>query len=178
MSIPYAFACVGFINGLIIQVCLLAAAIVSTHLYITSRSLLASKYSFSDIAEKTIGKVSGILLNLLIAVALFGVLILYNILFSRIAVSVFGSVYKPVCLDATILPDHCTNSIWNKKWPYIFILALIETPIIVKKRLQELKFTTYVLFMGVILLIVLLITMLVEGDQKNELGTGRVFPEN
>jgi len=135
VSIPYAFACVGFVNGLIIQACLIAAAMISTHLYLRSRKILASKYSFSDIAEKTIGKVSGILLSALIAVALFGVLILYNILFARIAVSVFGSVYKPVCINATIVPAHCTNSMWNKKWPYIFILALIETPIVMKRRL-------------------------------------------
>lgn len=87
-----------------------------------------SKYSFSDIAERTIGKVSGILLNLLVAVALFGVLTLYWILFSRIAISVFGSLYKPECqADATIseLPAKCTKSILNDKWFYCIILALI-----------------------------------------------------
>jgi len=151
----------------------------STKLYLDSRYILQSKYSFSDIAEKTIGKVSGILLNLLVAVALFGVLTLYMILFSRIAISVFGSVYKPVCTDAPLLerPQICTDSIWNKKWIYVLILAAIQTPIIIKKRLNELNFTTYVLFVGVILLITMLITKVIQQD-TSEMEGGRVFPEN
>ena len=102
-----------------------------------ARKILKSQYSFSAIAERTIGKVSGILLNLLVAVALFGVLTLYMILFSRIAISVFGSVTKPACTNTPISerPDKCTNSVFNKKWIYVIILACIQIPIIVKKKI-------------------------------------------
>lgn len=127
VSIPYAFACVGFINGMAIQFILICSAMVSTLLYLEARRILASKYSFSDIAEKTMGKVSGILLNLLVAVALFGVLTLYMILFSRIAISVFGNLYKPICTDTPLSdrPETCTTSMWNEKWIYILILSAI-----------------------------------------------------
>lgn len=55
---------------------------------------------------------------------------------------------------------------------------MIQTPIVVKKRLQELKFTTYVLFAGVILLISLLISVLIKDDKLAELGPGRVIPQD
>ena len=116
VSIPYAFAAVGFLEGFILQTFIIFCAYVSTHLYLESRSMLKCSYEFSDIAVRTIGSVSGILLNLLVSVAIFGVLTLYMILFSRIAKSIFG--HGP---DASPTEINFLDS----KWFYIVILVCI-----------------------------------------------------
>jgi len=116
VSIPYAFSAVGFLNGFILQTCIICAAYTSTHLYLGSRSMLKCGYDFSDIAVRTIGSVSGILLNLLVAVAIFGVLTLYMILFSRIAKSIFGHGMNATPAEMTFL---------DSKWFYIIILVCI-----------------------------------------------------
>jgi amino acid permease len=73
--------------------------------------MLGCEHSFSDIANKTVGKKPGIMLNVLIALALFGVLTLYMILFSRIAISIFGN--PTVCENEDPLDDVNCNSILN-----------------------------------------------------------------
>ena len=56
-------------------------------------------------------------------------------------------------------------------------LAIIILPIIVKRRLQELKFTTYVLFFGVICLIALLSVKLgIEGSYNYRVETHIITP--
>ena len=85
--------------------------------------MLDSEYSFSDIAHKSIGKKPGIMLNVLIALALFGVLTLYMILFSRIAISIFGN--PTVCENEDPSDDVNCDSILMQKWFYIAILILI-----------------------------------------------------
>ena len=42
---------------------------------------------------------------------------------------------------------------------------MVQTPIVVKESLSEIKFTTYVLFSGVIALIIMLITMSVQKSE-------------
>ena len=122
VSIPYAFACVGFVNGFLIQCCIVVAALFSTHLYLGARSLLKSEYSFSDIAFKTIGSMSSLMLNILVALAIFGILTLYMILFAKIAISVFGVPLEP---NATCLPGEACDTMFNQKWFYVMILCLI-----------------------------------------------------
>jgi amino acid permease len=172
VSIPYAFAAAGFMRGLMIQMCIVCFALISTQLYVSTRNLLGSEYSFSDIAHKSIGRKPGMMLNVLIALALFGVLTLYFILFSRIAISIFGSSH--LCENEDTLDDVGCTSILNQKWFYIAILIAIQTPIVVKESLEEIKFTTYVLFAGVISLVLLLLTMVIR---KEEVETGMVISE-
>lgn len=151
VSIPYAFSAVGFLEGFILQTFIISAAYISTNLYLGSRSMLKCGYEFSDIAVRTIGSVSGILLNLLVAVAIFGVLTLYMILFSRIAKSIFGHGLNPSPSEVNFL---------DSKWFYVIILVCIQAPIVIKRRISELKFSTYILFTGVLSLLSLLIITL------------------
>lgn len=51
-------------------------------------------------------------------------------------------------------------NIWGNKVLYIVGLSILIAPIVSKKRIQELKFTTYVLFLGVISLMGVLVAKL------------------
>lgn len=126
--------------------------------------ILRCNTTFGEIASLCLGSVSGIVLNLLIVFAIFGIMALYMILFSEIAISLIGSGN-----DDTFL---------NKKLFYVCLLSLSIAPIIVRKRIQELKISTYVLFIGVICLISLLtILLILNGSYDYRVEQGIIVPK-
>ena len=84
---------------------------------------------------------------MLLVFAVFGILALYMILFSEIAISLIG-----VSFDK----DHFLV----KKTFYVICLGILISPIIVRKRIHEMKLSTYVLFAGVVSLILMLTALL------------------
>lgn len=100
------------------------------------------------IAERCLGPVSGIILNLLLVFAIFGIMALYMILFSEIAISLLGSATGDTFLDY--------------KSFYVITLGCLIAPIVTRKKIAELKLTTYVLFFGVLSLVTLLTIVLVS----------------
>ena len=120
--------------------------------------MLRCQCNFSTLANVCLGPASSILLNSLLVFAVFGILALYMILFSEIAISLIGSSQSD---------DH----ILKKKAFYVTCLCVLISPIIVRKKIQELRFSTYVLFVGVISLIALLTALLcINGsyESRNE----------
>ena len=93
-----------------------------------------------------LGRYSSVFINGLIALAVFGILTLYLLLFSKIAIQIFTAY----------LNAEETKSIFADKTVYIIALCVLISPITLKKRLQELKLTTYVLVFGVVCLTILL----------------------
>ena len=86
---------------------------------------------------------------------------LYMILFSEIAISLIGSD------DGT---SEGQDHFLSKKTFYVCSLSLLIAPIIVRKRIQELKLSTYVLFFGVICLTLLLTVLLaVNGTYEHQM---------
>ena len=148
VSIPFAYAVAGIAVGVSVQLCVVAAIIVSCLLYLRSRTILRCNTNFSILANECLGPRSGIVLNMLLVFAVFGIMALYMILFSEIAISLIGESY-PV--------DHFLR----QKTFYVCGLAVLISPIIVRKRIQELKLSTYVLFLGVVCLIFLLTMLLI-----------------
>ena len=94
-----------------------------------------------------LGRYSSIFINGLIALAVFGILTLYLLLFSKIAIQIVTAAY---------LNAEDTKSIFASKTVYIVALCVLISPITLRKRLQELKLTTYVLVFGVVCLTILL----------------------
>ena len=100
------------------------------------------------IAEKCLGPVSGIILNSLLVFAIFGIMALYMILFSEIAISLIGSSSGDSFLDY--------------KSFYVVTLGFLIAPVVSRKKIAELKLTTYVLFLGVISLVTILTIVLIS----------------
>ena len=81
------------------------------------------------IANLCLGNFSSVLLDTLIALAIFGIEILYMLLFSKIAMSIF----KP---DSGVEAEKSfQESLLGSKVFYIVVLGLITSPFIVKKRI-------------------------------------------
>ena len=168
VSIPYAYAVAGVRVGLTVQVAVVIAIMIACVLYLKTRSILQCSTSFSMIANMCLGSYSSVFINALIALAVFGILILYMLLFARIAIQIFA--------PESASPEE-QASIFGSKTLYIVGLSVLICPIIVRKRLQELKFTTYVLFLGVISLTILLSVKLgVEGSYNYRVAQGTAAP--
>lgn len=147
VSIPFAYAVAGIAVGVSVQICVIIAIWISCVLYLQTRTILRCNTSFSVIANLCLGPISGIILNLLLVFAVFGIMALYMILFSEIAISLIGDAYAS---------DHFLC----QKTFYVCFLSLLISPIVIRKKIQELKMSTYILFAGVICLIVLLSALL------------------
>ena len=113
------------------------------------------------IAEKCLGPISGTILNSLIVFAIFGIMSLYMILFSEIAISLLGS--------------SAGESFFDQKSFYVVTLGVLIAPIISQKKIAKLKFSTYVLIFGVISLIMLLtIVLLTYGSYEYRVEQGLI----
>ena len=100
--------------------------------------------------------------------AVYGILTLYMLLFSRIAIQIFS--------PESASSGTATNIFGHKEF-YIISLGFLIAPIIVKKRLAEFKFTTYILFFGVVFLTTLLSAKLYfEGSYTSRIQSGIITP--
>ena len=143
------------------------AIMIASVLYLKTRSILQCGTSFTVIANMCLGQYSSVFINALIALAVFGILTLYMLLFARIAIQVFVSESG----------EGDQPSIYENKILYIIGLSVLMCPFIVRKRLQELKFTTYVLFLGVVCLTILLSVKLgIEGSYNYRVAQGITVP--
>ena len=129
--------------------CVIIAIWISCVLYLQTRTILRCNTSFSVLANQCLGSASTYVLNMLLVFAVFGIMALYMILFSEIAISLIGNEDED--------PTHFLS---NKAF-YVCSLSVLIAPIIVRKRIQELKLSTYVLFFGVICLVTLLSVLLI-----------------
>lgn len=127
VSIPYAYAVAGFKMGAIIQVAVVISIFISTCLYLRTRRILRCSPSFAMIAEHCMGSVSGIVINSLLVFAIFGILALYIILFSRISISLLAPEdgTGPVSKDSFLA----------HKTFYVITLCLLIAPIVTRKRI-------------------------------------------
>ena len=146
---------------------MIAAIWVSCILYLQAKTILRCNTSFSVLANICLGPVSTYILNLLLVFAVFGIMALYMILFSEIAISLIGD-------ESPEGQDHFLS----KKTFYVCSLSVLIAPIIVRKRIQELKLSTYVLFFGVVCLTLLLtVLLIVNGTYENQIEQSGVVPE-
>ena len=88
------------------------------------------------------------------------------ILFSEIAISLLGS-------DDSFEDDHFLKG----KTFYVCCLCILITPFIVKKKIQDLKFTTYILIVGVVSLMTLLTALFIKnGTYEYQIEEGIIQP--
>lgn len=167
VSIPYAYAVAGVTIGISAQVTVIIAIWISCTLYLQTKNILRCQTSFTVLANLCLGSISTYILNMLLVFAVFGIMALYMILFSEIAISLIGTSEDGPGQDHFL----------SHKTFYVCSLSVLIAPIVVRKRIQELKLSTYVLFFGVICLILLLTVLLASnGTYASRLENGDITP--
>lgn len=86
MSVPYAMTAPGFEIGISINILVIIFMMFCTHLYISSRDIMGFE-SISELSYMSFGRASVFIINMLVAFVIFGILLLYLILFSKISLS-------------------------------------------------------------------------------------------
>lgn len=113
--------------------------------------------SFSEIGYLAWGRISIFVINFIIFFAGFGLIMLYFIVFSGIAMSIM----------IQSLPDK-VDMFYCKKPFWVLVIALLATPLIIKKEMKELRMASYGLFFAVFLFVVIFtIELGIEGPQLN-----------
>lgn len=155
VSVPYAMSAPGFEIGIIVNVVIITFMMYCTHLYMSSRDLFGFD-SISELSYMSFGRSSVFIINILVAFVIFGILLLYLILFSKISLSLVVPFIgePPEDGDEDLMARILTN-----KTTYILLVTAISMPIMLKKNLSELKIQSQILFLGVILLLCVLALM-------------------
>ena len=111
---------------------------------------------------------ASVVVNFLIAIAVFGICTMYLILFSDVAMSLLvptGGVDE----------DSIQQSFLATKTFYVILLCIFISPIVIKESLAELKMNTYVIFGGVFSMIAIMATLLItNGSYKSREEAGLV----
>ena len=144
---PYAMTAPGFEIGILVNVVIITFMLFCTHLYMSSRDLFGFD-SISELSYMSFGRSSVFIINILVAFVIFGILLLYLILFSKISLS----LVVPLIGER----EGMMASVLSSKTTYILLVTAISMPIMLKKNLSELKIQSQILFLGVILLLCVL----------------------
>lgn len=150
ISIPYAMTTNGILMGAGIHLVTMTFLMFTAHLYLKSKEMY-DVASFSELCYMCFGRSSVYLINILIAFVIFGILILYMILFSNISLSLL-----PAGLSRDPLTQNWLEWIATQKATYIFLVTIISVQTMLKKSLAELKFQSKILFVGVLTLLAIL----------------------
>ena len=155
VSVPYAMSAPGFEIGIIVNVVIITFMMYCTHLYMSSRDLFGFD-SISELSYMSFGRSSVFIINILVAFVIFGILLLYLILFSKISLSLVVPFIGEPPEDGH---EDLMARILTNKTTYILLVTAISMPIMLKKNLSELKIQSQILFLGVILLLCVLALM-------------------
>ena len=88
VSTPYAMTITGFVNGIYINLATIAILTFCSHLYIKAISIL-NLHSISELCFILMGRTSVYIFNYFLALIFFGILVMFNVLFSNLALSLF-----------------------------------------------------------------------------------------
>ena len=86
---PYAMMAPGFKYGVLSHIIIILCMIFATHLYFKSKEMYGID-SLSELCYMAFGRASIFIINLILAFVIFGILILYMILFAKISLSLFA----------------------------------------------------------------------------------------
>ena len=131
ISVPYAMTAPGFHNGILINMVILSFMVICTHFYMKAKDYLGFS-SISELSYICFGRASVFMINILIAFVIFGILILYMLLFSKISVSLI----EPYIQES----DSVLGQMLTSKITYIMLVTILTFPMLLKRNLAELKF--------------------------------------
>lgn len=135
VSVPYAMTAPGFEIGIMVNVVIIGFMMYCTHLYVSSRDLLGFD-SISELSYMSFGRSSVFIINILVTFVIFGILLLYLILFSKISLSLVEPLIGQPKEDGD---GTLIQNVLLSKTTYILLVTAVSMPIMLKKNLSELK---------------------------------------
>ncbi len=135
VSLPFAYDAGGPVLSPILHVILVITVYGSSVLHLKSKDYLELE-SFAEISFKCLGRASIFIVNGLITFCTFSLIVMYMIFFSKIAQSLFGFT------DFT-----------RQRWVYVLFMFTALLPLVLKRKIHQVKFASWFLFTGVIVMV-------------------------
>ena len=150
VGIPYAMFHTGIPLGLVLNIGVALAGWYTGSLYLTVKNLSPTYVeSMYELGFVTMGVSSIYLLSSVVLISGGGCIMIYFIVFSNISVSLYETY-----------DQEDTENIFTNRSVYVLALALVMTPLCIKKRLAEMKIVSILLFLAIALFILLFIVQL------------------
>jgi len=143
VGIPFAMFHTGIPLGIVLNFCVALAGWYTGNLYLKVKDLSPTYVeSMYELGYVTMGVCSIYLFSALILLSGIGCIMIYFIVFSNISSSIAGQIQ-----------DEGTDNIFTGRTIYVLILALIMTPLCLKKHLAEMKIVSILLFSSIAIFI-------------------------
>ena len=142
VSVPYGMTENGIWLGIACHLALAFCMLFCSYMYMVARDLFMIK-SYSDLCYMTFGKKGIYLANAMPAFILMIVSVLYLELFSSICISLFSSTNSTNWFQVHIL---------RNKLFWILFTAALESPLLLRRRINALKCSSYILIIAIMLL--------------------------
>ena len=150
VGIPYAMFHTGIPLGLVLNIGVALAGWYTGYLYLTVKNLSPTYVeSMYELGFVTMGVSSIYILSSVVLISGAGCIMIYFIVFSNISVSLYETY-----------DQEDTENIFTNRSVYVLALALVMTPLWIKKRLAEMKIVSILLFLAIALFILLFIVQL------------------
>ena len=158
VGIPYAMVHTGIPAGLILNIVIVLAGVYSGTLYLKCKDLTPTVVeSMYELGYVVLGVKAIWILSTLILIAGIGSIMIYFIVFGDIAKSLAEQAY-----------GFDKENVLTRRPIYVICIAVLMSPIILKKRLKEMKFVSFLLFMAIAVFILLfLVQMFTLGTAAN-----------
>lgn len=163
VSIPYAMTSNGIYEGILVQLSIIGCLMFTAHFYVASKDMYDVQ-SFSELCYISFGKKSIYVINILIAFVIGGFLILYMILFSKIAVSLVPDAIVGAQQDWLEWAFH-------QREFYVLMVTVLTLKTMLMKSMTQLKIQSRILFIGVVTLLVFLIIKNVQQEGESKVNT-------
>ena len=98
------------------------------------------------LADQCFGHGASVVANVIIAIAVLGIVTMYLILFANVAIMLLVPSGKEEYTENDLKVQ---NSFLNSKYFYCIALSLGIAPIVIKKSIASLKWNSYVIYGGV-----------------------------
>ena len=145
VGIPYAMFHTGIPLGLVLNIAVALAGWYTGSLYLRVKDLSPTYVeSMYELGFVTMGTISIYLISFIILLSGFGCIMIYFIVFSNIAASLAENAY-----------NDDTDNMLTHRTIYVLILALLMLPICLKKKLEEMKIVSILLFVSIATFILL-----------------------
>ena len=159
VGIPYAILHTGIPLGIVLMISVAAIGLYTGYLYLHVKDLCPAKVeTMYELCYSTMGSASIYIVSLIILFIGIGCVTLYFIVFSSVAVSLVSLAYV----------DKDSDTIFTDRATYVIALAIVLVPLILKKKLAEMKIISILLFASIgIFIILFLVQLLTLGGIEN-----------
>ena len=162
IALPYAFVQAGPFLAVFLHLFMASCLMMAVILYFKTKDNLGYE-SLAELAYLCLGRASVFIIYSVFSMAVFSIVVMYTILFSKIGVSIYESYLSYV--GRVPSSDSTMDNVLLSKITYCLVLYFFNLPFIANKSIKELKIISYILFAGIVLINAVFLLKIYQGEK-------------